>query len=90
MSTLCCATTRWRSIDKVPLNKNSQLRTLLHRPVAVLVSFLAAAVFSAVALRLLPVALLPAADVPRVVVRLTYPDTAAGQVEQTVLRPLRT
>ncbi|MGB3616594.1 MAG: hypothetical protein WBA12_00615 [Catalinimonas sp.] len=37
----------------------TQLRTLLHRPVAVLVSFPAAAVFSAVALRLLPLALLP-------------------------------
>jgi multidrug efflux pump subunit AcrB len=65
------------------------LPNLLDRPVGVLLSFVAALVLGVLALRALPVSLLPAVDIPRVDVRVRYPDTEARDLERSVVQPLR-
>jgi multidrug efflux pump subunit AcrB len=65
------------------------LQFLTQRPVAVLMSFLGLAILGAAAGQLLPVSLLPAADIPRISVHLSYPQAPAQQLEQIAVRPLR-
>ncbi len=65
------------------------LHFLTQRPVAVLMSFLGLAILGAAAAQLLPVSLLPPADIPRVSVHLSYPHAPARQLEQAAVRPLR-
>lgn len=67
----------------------SMLKTLLQRPVGVLMSFLVLIVFSVLAFVHLPVSLLPETDIPRIVIKITYPNASPAEIEQNVLRPIR-
>lgn len=65
------------------------LRFLVHRPVAVLLSFLGALVLGLVVGRTLPVGLLPEAPIPQITVQISYPNTSARELEDAVVQPLR-
>jgi multidrug efflux pump subunit AcrB len=65
------------------------LNFLLQRPIAVLMSFLAAVIFSLLAFWHLPVSLLPEVEVPRMLVKVHYPGASPAQLEEDVLRPIR-
>ncbi len=65
------------------------IRFLLERPIAVMMSFLALLVFSAIVFRLLPISLLPPIDVPQIVVKVTYPNASPESIEQNVLQDIR-
>lgn len=65
------------------------VRFLLARPIAVFMTFMALIVFSIIALRLLPISLLPPIDVPQIVVKVNYPNASPEAIEQNVLRPIR-
>ncbi|MEN2284244.1 efflux RND transporter permease subunit [Algoriphagus sp. SE2] len=65
------------------------VRFLLARPIAVFMTFMALIVFSVIALRLLPISLLPPIDVPQIVVKVNYPNASPEAIEQNVLRPIR-
>lgn len=65
------------------------VRYLVQRPVAVLTCFLVLIIFGLVALRQLPVSLLPSIDVPQILVRIDYPNTAAATLEENIVKPLR-
>ena len=65
------------------------VRFLIQRPVAVLMSFLAAIIFSVLAFTQLPVSLLPDIDVPEMVISVRYADASPAEVEQNVLAPIR-
>lgn len=65
------------------------LHFLLHRPVAVLMSALGLIALGLVSLRILPVSLLPDVPIPEVSVQLSYPNTSARELENTVTTPLR-
>ncbi|MBK6947853.1 MAG: efflux RND transporter permease subunit [Haliscomenobacter sp.] len=65
------------------------IRYLLQRPIAVLMSFGAVLLFGLAALRQLPISLLPPIDVPRILVRVSYPNTPAAALEQNVVAPIR-
>ncbi|WP_116545354.1 efflux RND transporter permease subunit [Pontibacter virosus] len=65
------------------------LRFLLQRPVAVLMTLLALLVFSVLALWKLPLSLLPEAEVPQLVIKTSLPNAAPAEMEQNVLRPIR-
>ncbi|AEE50702.1 efflux RND transporter permease subunit [Haliscomenobacter hydrossis] len=62
---------------------------LLQRPIAVLLSFIVLCIFGLIALNLLPISLLPDVDVPQIVVKVSYPNTAAEALEARIIRPLR-
>ncbi len=59
-----------------------------HRPVAVLMVFLAAVVFGFFSLRRLPVTLMPELNYPTLTVRTEYPGTAPEEVENEISRPI--
>lgn len=65
------------------------LHFLIHRPVAVLMSFLGALVLGLVVGRTLPVGLLPEAPIPQITVQISYPNTSARELEDAVVQPLR-
>ncbi len=63
-------------------------RVTTTRPVAVLMVFLAALVFGAFSIRLLPLNLMPDISYPKLTVRTEYPGAAPAEVEDNVSRPL--
>ncbi len=62
---------------------------LIRRPIAVLMSMLALAVFSIMALTRLPISLLPDIEVPQIIIRISYPNHAAAEIENNVLKQIR-
>ena len=58
------------------------------RPVAILMTFLAVAVFGAVSYTLLPLSLMPDLAYPSLTVRTEYPGSAPEEVETAVSRPI--
>jgi multidrug efflux pump subunit AcrB len=64
-------------------------RFLLHRPIAVGMSFAALIIFGAIAWKQLPVSLLPPAEVPRLMIRIFYPNSGPQVIEQNLLSTLR-
>ncbi|WP_422009021.1 efflux RND transporter permease subunit [Roseivirga pacifica] len=66
------------------------VRFLIKRPIAVLLSFLGLLVFSVLAIRHLPISLLPGIEVPSIVVKVDYPNNPARIIENSVLNPIRT
>lgn len=65
------------------------VRFLIQRPVAVLMSLLAAVIFSVLAFTQLPVSLLPDIDVPEIVITTRYAEASPAEVEQNILTPIR-
>ena len=59
-----------------------------HRPVAVLMVFLAAVVFGFFSLGRLPVTLMPELTYPTLTVRTEYPGAAPQEVENEISRPV--
>ncbi len=59
-----------------------------HRPVAILVTFVAAVVFGFFSLQRLPVTLMPELTYPTLTVRTEYPGAAPQEVENEISRPI--
>lgn len=68
--------------------RRSIYETLVHRPVATIMAFLAAVVFGFVSYQSLPLNLMPDLDYPTLTVRTEYPGAAPGEVESQVSRPI--
>lgn len=66
------------------------VKFLIHRPIAVFLSFLGILFFSVLAIRELPVSLLPDIEVPSIVIKVDYPNNPAEIIENSVLKPIRT
>ncbi len=62
---------------------------LIRRPVAVLMVLLAALVLGVVAMRRLPVSLVPDVDIPRISVQVSAPEMSAPELENAIMLPLR-
>lgn len=65
------------------------IKHLLHRPIAVLMSFLALILLGVVVLRSIPISLMPDLPVPTLIVQIEYPNTNARDLESTVVRDVR-
>ncbi|MFC7526955.1 efflux RND transporter permease subunit [Parapedobacter sp. GCM10030251] len=65
------------------------IRFLVHRPIAVLVSFFALLLLGVTAYLYLPTSLLPRADIPEVIVRLSGEALSAEEVDQQLATPIR-
>lgn len=62
---------------------------LIRRPIAVSMVLIAVIVLGAVAIRRLPVSLVPDIDIPRITVQVTRPDCSARELNDALLAPLR-
>ncbi|SDH34038.1 efflux RND transporter permease subunit [Mucilaginibacter sp. P25] len=65
------------------------VRYLIARPVAVLMSFLVISILGILALQKIPVSLLPSIDVPVILIKVNYPNTAAAAIERNVTSLIR-
>jgi multidrug efflux pump subunit AcrB len=65
------------------------VKFLINRPVAVIMSFLALVLLGLTAGGLLPISLLPDIQIPEITVQVSYPNSSARELENTVVRPLR-
>lgn len=65
------------------------LAFLLKRPIAIWVIYIVLFIFSLLAFWKLPISLLPAIDVPRIIVKVNAPNQSPSEIEHTILRPMR-
>jgi multidrug efflux pump subunit AcrB len=65
------------------------VRFLITRPVAVIMTFLAAIMLGIVAAGRLPVSLMPDIDIPEITVSVSRPDVSAREIENTVVSVMR-
>ena len=65
------------------------VRFLIERPIAVSMVFLALALLGLVTTTSLPVSLMPDIDIPVITVRVNAPEMPARQLENSVVKPLR-
>ena len=65
------------------------VKFLINRPVAVFLSFIGILFFSVLAIKQLPVSLLPGIEVPSIVIKVDYPNNPSEIIENSVLRPIR-
>lgn len=65
------------------------IRFLIHKPVSVLMTFLAIVMLAVFSIRKISITLLPDIDIPTISVIAHYPDHSAMEVEQSVMAPLR-
>ena len=65
------------------------IKFLIHKPVAVMMSFLAAVILGVITYFTLPVSLLPDISIPEITVQISSPSTSARQLENNVVRRIR-
>lgn len=65
------------------------VKFLIHRPVAVIVSFVALLLLGGIASHLLPTALLPDTDIPQINLRVEAAELSARDIEHRLAEPLR-
>jgi multidrug efflux pump subunit AcrB len=65
------------------------VKFLIHRPIAVIMSFIAILLLGGVAAGLLPVSLMPDISIPEITVQVNYPGKSVREIESGVIRQLR-
>lgn len=65
------------------------VRFLIHRPVAVIMSFVAIIMLGIVSSGRLPVSLMPDIDIPEITVAVSRPDNSAREIENSIVSTLR-
>ena len=65
------------------------MKKLLHRPIAVTMCLIALVVMGCLALRYIPVSLMPDIDVPQITVQANMPGYSAREIDRDVISPLR-
>ena len=65
------------------------MKKLLHRPIAVTMCLIALVVMGCLALRYIPVSLMPDIDVPQITVQANMPGYSAREIDCDVISPLR-
>jgi multidrug efflux pump subunit AcrB len=65
------------------------IKFLIHRPIAVLMTFLAILTLGIIASRLLPISLMPDIDIPEITVQVSRPGESARQIEDGIISSMR-
>ncbi len=65
------------------------VKFLIHRPIAVIMTFIAILLLGGVAAGLLPISLMPDVDIPEITVQVERPGVSVRELENTVVRPMR-
>jgi multidrug efflux pump subunit AcrB len=81
-------------MTQICANKNfkkikNMIKFLLHRPISVLMTFLACIIIGIITYTTLPVSLLPDIAIPRITVQITGDNMSARELENTVVRHIR-
>lgn len=62
---------------------------LIHKPIAVLMTFLGVLILGVYAIGFIPVSLMPDIDIPEITVQVTSKNMSARQMEDAIIKPLR-
>ncbi|WP_026472945.1 efflux RND transporter permease subunit [Alkaliflexus imshenetskii] len=65
------------------------IKFLIHRPIAVIMTFMAILTLGIVSSGLLPVSLMPEIDIPEITIQLNRPGESARQIEEGIVSPMR-
>ncbi len=65
------------------------VKFLIHRPIAVIMTFIAILLLGGVSAGLLPVSLMPDIDIPEITVQANYPGKSVREIENGIIRRLR-
>lgn len=65
------------------------VKFLIHRPIAVIMTFIAVLLLGAVAAGLLPVSLMPDVDIPEITVQVERRGVSVRELESTIVTPMR-
>ncbi len=65
------------------------IKFLIHRPIAVTMTYIAILILGLVASSLLPVSLMPDVDIPRITIHVSDENASARELENTVVKSLR-
>ena len=65
------------------------VKFLIHRPIAVIMTFIAILVLGLVASGLLPVSLMPDIEIPEITVQINRPGASAREIDEGIVAPLR-
>lgn len=65
------------------------IKFLVHRPIAVLMTFLAILTLGIISSRLLPVSLMPDIDIPEITIQVNHPGESARQIEEGIVATMR-
>ncbi len=65
------------------------LKYIIHRPIAVILSFLSLLIIGVILFGKIPISLLPQVQVPQIIIFNTYPNSPATTVEKNFLQPVR-
>ncbi|WP_158797571.1 efflux RND transporter permease subunit [Pedobacter sp. L105] len=65
------------------------VRFLLQRPIAVILTFSLLLIGGFLSMQKVPVSLLPTIDIPQIVIKIAYPNTAAAALEENITKPIR-
>lgn len=65
------------------------VRTHIHRPIAVTMTLIAIVTLGILALSKLPISLMPDIDIPQITVQMSSPGASAREVEERMVNPLR-
>ncbi|MCX6327693.1 MAG: efflux RND transporter permease subunit [Bacteroidia bacterium] len=65
------------------------VRFLISRPIAVIMVYIAILMLGIVSYRLLPISLMPDIDIPEITVQVSYPNSSARELENSIIKGLR-
>ncbi|MDN5290553.1 MAG: hypothetical protein PWQ06_792, partial [Anaerophaga sp.] len=69
--------------------RKTMIKFLIHRPIAVIMTYIAILVLGLVASGLLPVSLMPDIDIPEITVQVNRPGASAREIDEGIVAPLR-
>jgi len=65
------------------------VKFLINRPVAVIMTFLAIIFLGIITSLNIPVSLMPSIDIPEITIQISYPNSPAREMENSIVRPIR-
>ena len=65
------------------------VKFLINRPVAVIMTFLAIIFLGIITSVNIPVSLMPDIDIPEITIQVSYPNSTARELENSIVRPIR-
>ena len=65
------------------------VKFLINRPVAVIMTFMAIIFLGIITSLNIPVSLMPSIDIPEITIQISYPNSPAREMENSIVRPIR-
>ena len=65
------------------------IRFLVNRPIGVIMSYIAVIILGVVAMKFIPISLLPDIPIPEITIQITAPEKSVNEIEQNYISPIR-